>query len=296
VAYRDQEIDQVLGMAHHITFNSLSQWRKYRERVLCHPRRVSPALRINPEYSEVATLLYNPCRAGTRFGVRSEQITEADLEGLEGLHFHTMCEQNSDTLARTLEHVEARFGKWLGRMKWLNMGGGHHITRDDYDVDLLCGCVQRVKEKYGIEVYMEPGEAVALNTGYLVARVVDVFSEDSPRQVILDTSASAHMPDVLEMPYRPHIIGAGDPGEKEFDHVLGGLTCLAGDDIGVYSFDRPLNEAEPLVFTDMAHYSMVKNTTFNGVPLPSIATYDPDADHFSVIRKFGYTDFRDRLS
>jgi carboxynorspermidine decarboxylase len=226
----------------------------------------------------------------------ADRFTEADLDGLEGLHFHTMCEQGSDVLARTLPHVEAKFGAILRRMKWLNMGGGHHITREGYDLDLLCDCIKRMQDTYGVEVILEPGEAIALGTGYLVSSVVDVHTESDPRIVILDTSATAHMPDTLEMPYRPIILGGGDPGEKKVTHTLGGLTCLSGDVIGDWSFDQPLQEGDKLVFTDMAHYTMVKNTTFNGVPLPSIALFYPEFNRVQVVRQFDYLSYRDRLS
>jgi carboxynorspermidine decarboxylase len=296
VAYRDDEIDEYLTLSSHLTFNSFSQWRRFRDRLRTCGKAVSPGLRINPGYSEVKTALYNPCRPGSRFGMTADRFAGEDLEGLEGLHFHTLCEQNSDTLARTLPHVEEKFGPWLKGLKWLNMGGGHHITRADYDLDLLCDCIQRMQDRYGVEVILEPGEAIALGTGYLVASVVDVFSETEPRQVILDASATAHMPDTLEMPYRPVILGAGDPGEKSCTITLGGNTCLSGDVIGDWSFDAPLRVGDKLVFTDMAHYTMVKTTTFNGVALPSIALFHPEMNRVQVVKTFGYDSYRDRLS
>ncbi|MCA9246677.1 MAG: carboxynorspermidine decarboxylase [Planctomycetales bacterium] len=296
VAYRDDEFRWLSTVARHITLNSLSQWERLRSIARESASTASYGLRINPEYSEVKTELYNPCRPGTRFGVLAEHLRGADLNGIEGLHFHTMCEQNSDTLARTLEQVEAKFGDLLHPMRWVNFGGGHHITRPDYDVDLLCECVTRIAEKYQVQVYLEPGEAVALNTGFLVASVLDRFTSSGHEIAILDTSATAHMPDVLEMPYRPEILGGARPGEKPHTVTLGGLTCLAGDVIGDYSFDAPLKVGDRLVFTDMAHYTMVKNTTFNGVDLPSIALYDPASDAIHVVRRFGYEDYRGRLS
>ena len=296
VAYQESEIDEYLTLSSHISFNSFSQWRKFRGRVKSFGKKVSPGLRVNPGYSEVKTALYNPCRLGSRFGMTADRFAGEDLDGLEGLHFHTMCEQNSDTLARTLPHVEEKFGHLLKNMKWLNMGGGHHITRADYDLDLLCDCIKRMQDRYGVEVILEPGEAIALGTGYLVASVVDVFSDVEPRQVILDTSATAHMPDTLEMPYRPVIQGAGDPGEKPYTITLGGLTCLSGDVIGDWSFDQPLKEGDKLVFNDMAHYTMVKTSTFNGVPLPSIALFHPAFNRVQVVKSYGYDSYKDRLS
>jgi carboxynorspermidine decarboxylase len=294
VAYSEEEIFWFSTVATHLTLNSLSQWQRFRSLATRPTNVASYGLRINPEYSEVETDFYNPCRPGTRFGITAEQMRGADLEGIEGLHFHTLCEQNADTLARTLERVEHGFGDLLSRVKWLNMGGGHHISRHDYDIDLLCDCVARMREKYNVDVYLEPGEATALNSGFLVSTVLDRFRSGDQEVAILDTSATAHMPDVLEMPYVPTIIGAGGPGEKQHTIQLGGLTCLAGDVIGDYSFDQDLKPGDRLVFTDMAHYTMVKNTTFNGVPLPSIAIYDPDTDKIDVVRRFGYEDYRNR--
>ena len=294
VAYSAEELTWLAKVARHVTLNSATQLQAFRSIVV--EGAASFGLRINPEYSEVSTAIYDPCRPGTRFGITQTQLSGLDLTGIEGLHFHTMCEQNSDTLVRTLEHVERKFGDVLRQMKWLNMGGGHHITRHDYDVDLLCRTVQRIRDEYGVAVYLEPGEAVALNTGFLVATVLDRFRSSDTEVAILDTSATAHMPDVLEMPYRPEIIGAGDAGEKKYTVRLGGLTCLAGDVIGDYSFDAPVSIGQRIVFTDMAHYTMVKNTTFNGVQLPAIATYDPESETVNIAREFGYADYRDRLS
>jgi carboxynorspermidine decarboxylase len=294
VAYRESEWPALLDRAHHVTFNSLPQWRRFGPSAIA--AGVSCGLRINPEYSEVEHDIYNPCRPGTRFGIRAEALAQQDLTGVDGLHFHTMCEQGADVLDRTMARVEARFGPLLPRMKWLNMGGGHHITRKDYDLDRLCRIVSQVCRKYDVDVILEPGEAVALNAGYLVASVLDTFTSGNQRVAVLDTSASAHMPDVLEMPYRPDILGAGRPGERACSVALGGLTCLAGDVIGTYSFDQPPRVGDKLVFTDMAHYTMVKTTMFNGVPHPSIATFDPRGNRLRVVRTFTYEDFRNRLS
>jgi carboxynorspermidine decarboxylase len=296
VAYKSEELAWLATVATHITMNSLSQWQRLRATALALDNVASYGLRINPEYSEIETDLYNPCRPGSRFGVTSNQLQGVDLEGIDGLHFHTMCEQNADTLSRTLEVVEQKFGYLLRGLRWLNMGGGHHITRPDYDVDLLCQCIDRIQDTYNVQVYLEPGEAIALNTGYLVTTVLDRFRNGDRELAILDTSASAHMPDVLEMPYRPEILGGGLPGERADTVNLGGLTCLAGDVIGDYSFDELPRIGDRLIFTDMAHYTMVKNTTFNGINLPAIAVYCPETDAVRVVRQFGYEDYRDRLS
>ncbi|HHW22815.1 MAG TPA: carboxynorspermidine decarboxylase, partial [Clostridiaceae bacterium] len=283
-AYLEEEFDEILKYCDHIVFNSFDQWNRYRERAL-KSGKVECGIRINPEYSEIKTPIYNPCYQYSRLGVTLKNFRTDELEGISGLHFHTMCEQNSDTLERTVKVVDEKFGSYISRMKWINMGGGHHITREDYDIDLLIDSIMYIKNKYCVEVYLEPGEAIALNTGYLVATVLDIVN-NGMNIAILDTSAACHMPDVLEMPYRPNIIGAGMPDEYEFTYRLGGLTCLAGDVIGDYSFRQPLRPGDRLVFCDMAHYTMVKNNMFNGVNLPSIAVYN-EKDGMKVIRRFG---------
>lgn len=294
-AWSDAEMRELLPLVDHISFNSFAQWRRFRDLIARSGRPVSCGMRINPEHSEGATALYNPCSPTSRLGVRLRQFQGEALEGLEGLHFHTLCEQGADALARTLSAVENAFGFCMGAMRWINFGGGHHITRPGYDLDLLCRCIDRVRQRYAVEVYLEPGEAVALNAGWLVSTVLDVVNADMP-VVILDTSAAAHMPDVLEMPYRPEVIGAAPAGEKAWTCRLAGKSCLAGDSIGEYSFDAPLVPGQRLIFTDMAHYSMVKTTTFNGLRLPDIARYRPSRDAFQIVRRFGYEDFRTRLS
>lgn len=294
-AYADHEIPELVRLADHITFNSFSQWNRFKRVVQSSPKRVSCGLRINPEHSEVKVALYDPCAPCSRLGMTRAHFEGESLEGLEGLHFHTLCELNSDSLERTLKVVEQKFGPFIRRMKWINFGGGHHISRADYDVELLVRLVSSFRKRYEVQVYLEPGEAVALNTGVLVASVLDTFHHGMDI-AILDTSATAHMPDVLEMPYRPQIVGAAMPNEKKYTYRLGGLTCLAGDVIGDYSFDEPLKEGDRLVFLDMAHYTMVKNTAFNGVPLPSIALHDPLTGQTRVVRRFGYEDYKGRLS
>ena len=296
--YREQEMDEIVSVCDHVIFNSFSQLKKYRDRCL---GRTSIGLRINPECSTQGDhAIYDPCAPGSRLGVTLENFKKAlledpdALEGVEGLHFHTLCEQNSDDLERTLRAAEAKSGDHIGQMKWLNMGGGHHITREDYDVELLIRCVRRVKDTYGVEVYLEPGEAVALNAGYLVTEVLDVV-DNGIRTLILDASAACHMPDVLEMPYRPPLKDSGKPGEKAYTYRLSSCTCLAGDVIGDYSFDREIGPGDRLCFEDMAIYSMVKNNTFNGIGLPHIAVLSAGGD-CRVIRSFGYDDFKCRLS
>ncbi|CAM3248732.1 carboxynorspermidine decarboxylase [Sporolactobacillus spathodeae] len=293
-AFREEEFDEILRYADHIVFNSFSQWDKYKDRVRAASRKISCGIRVNPEYSEVETGLYDPCAPYSRMGVTAANFQTDDLEGIDGLHFHTLCEQNSDALAHTLEAVEEKFGRYLKQMKWINFGGGHHITRSDYAIDTLIGCITRMQERYGLEVYLEPGEAVALNAGYFVSTVLDIV-HNGMDLAILDSSATCHMPDVLEMPYRPKIIGAGEPGEYAYTYRLGGPTCLAGDVTGDYSFKKPLQVGDRLVFCDMAIYSMVKNNTFNGIPLPTIASYNA-AEGLCVIRRFGYENFKTRLS
>lgn len=291
-AYRDEEFDEIVSLCDHIVFNSVAQLRRFRAR--CGERSVG--LRINPQCStQEGHAQYDPCAPGSRLGVTADRLTADDLSLVDGLHFHTLCEQNADALAETLDAVEERFGTFLPQLKWLNFGGGHHITRADYDVPLLERCIRRMQERYGVTVYLEPGEAVALNAGYLVATVLDTVQNGDVTNLILDTSAACHMPDVLEMPYRPPLRDAGEPGERAFTYRLTGNTCLAGDVIGDYSFDQPLAPGDRLVFEDMAIYSMVKNNTFNGMPLPAIYAMDP-AGECRLIRRFTYSDFKERLS
>ena len=294
-AYKPEEITSLLEISDHLVFNSFSQWKRYREEVLAAPRKVSPGLRINPEYAEAVAEIYNPCAPGSRFGVLASQMTEGDLVGIEGLHFHTLCEQGADALERTLEHVIAKFDPYLKKMKWLNMGGGHLITRKDYDVPRLIRVIKEVQERYPqLEIFLEPGEAISSGGGVLIGSVIDIV-ENGMQVAVLDVSATTHMPDVLEMPYRPDVVGSGQPGEKAHAYRFGGPTCLAGDVIGDFSFDEPLQIGDQIVFEDMAHYTMVKSTTFNGVPLPSITCLREDGS-LKVAKKFGYKTFKYRLA
>ncbi len=293
-AYSDREFEELLRIADHIVFNSLAQWQYFKGAIDSSPRDVKCGLRVNPAHSEVKTEKYDPCGRGSRLGIVVDQFDETMLDGISGIHFHTLCELNSDALERSLLRIEEQFGPYLSNMEWVNFGGGHHITRKDYDVDLLCRLVSGFQQKYGVQVYLEPGEAIALNTGVLVSSVLDVVRNDI-EIAILDTSASAHMPDVLEMPYRPVITGADEPGILPHTYRLGGNTCLAGDVIGDYSFSTPLARGDKIVFEDMAHYTIVKNTTFNGINLPSIVRYNSETGQIRVLREFGYEDFRSRL-
>ncbi len=295
-AYGDSDFAELVGLCDHIVFNSFSQWERFRPVLARASRPISAGLRVNPGYSEVAVAIYNPCAPGSRLGIRRQAFEGKSLEGIEGLHFHCLCEENADALEHVLAHVEEQFSEFFGRLKWINFGGGHHVTRPDYDVERLVRIVTGFRARYPhLQVYLEPGEAVALNTGWLVATVLDVVEADLP-VAILDASAAAHMPDVLEMPYRPNVVGAGKPGEKAWTCRLAGLTCLAGDVVGEYSFEAPLKTGDKVVFLDMAHYTMVKNTTFNGARLPSIATWDEGGAGLRIIREFGYRDFKERLS
>ncbi len=294
-AYSPKDMEALLRFSNVIVFNSFSQWRRFRPVVKSFESPPRCGIRVNPEHSEGKVPIYDPCAPGSRLGVTRGNFERGALGGISGLHFHTLCEQNADALVRTLAAFEQKFGEFLPAMEWVNFGGGHHITRADYDVDLLCSAILDFKDRYPLHVYLEPGEAVALHAGVLVASVLDVIQNDMPI-AILDVSVPTHMPDVLEMPYRPEIVGAGLPQEKPFTFRLGGISCLAGDVVGAYSFDEPLEIGQKIVFLDMAHYSMVKTTTFNGVQLPSIALYDSDAGEYRVIRQFGYQDYRSRLS
>ncbi len=291
-AYRDDEIDRIIGYCDHIIFNSFSQLVRYRDRVLSRGRKAG--LRVNPEFStQKGHEIYDPCSETSRLGITLRNFRKDDLSGVTGLHFHTLCEQDSDALEATLDVVEEKFGDVLEKTEWINFGGGHHITRDGYDIPRLERCITRMRDKYGLTVYLEPGEAVALDAGYLVTQVLDI-TENDMTAAILDTSAACHMPDVLEMPYRPPLYGSGKKNEKRFSYRLGAQTCLAGDIIGEYSFDEPLKTGDRLVFGDMAIYSMVKTNTFNGMPLPGEYLLTADG-RLEKLNSFGYNDFKSRL-
>ena len=292
-AYREDEFNELLAYADHFVFNSPNQLRKFGPRA--REAGKSVGLRTNPRCStQEGHAIYDPCAPGSRLGTTLENFDEDLLPLLDGLHFHTLCEQNSDDLETTLKAFEKQFGQYLPQMQWLNLGGGHHITRSDYDVERLVHLVKGLRERYNVTVYLEPGEAVVLNSGFLVTEVLEVLHNDLDL-AILDTSAACHMPDVLEMPYRPPLLGSGEAGEKAYAYRLGGPTCLAGDIIGDYSFDAPLTEGTRLTFGDMALYTMVKTNTFNGMPLPAIVWRDLDGKE-TVVRQFGYEDFASRLS
>lgn len=291
-AYKEKDMEEILQVCDHIVFNSFAQWKKYRKQARKAGKECG--LRINPEHSTQEHAIYDPCAPGSRLGITPANFEETELDGITGLHFHCLCEQNADALEETLQAVEEKFGKYLYQMKWLNFGGGHHITRADYDVEKLKKLITYVQNKYQVQVYLEPGEAVALRAGYLITEVLEIVQNGNMQTAVLDTSAACHMPDVLEMPYRPPLYGSGEAGEKKYTYRLGGPTCLAGDIIGDYSFDEPLKEGDCLCFEDMAIYSMVKNNTFNGMPLPDIIAVHDD-DTWEVVKHFGYQDFKQRL-
>ena len=297
-AFKDEEFTDLLRVADHISFNSPTQWKRHKAAAQAAGRKISFGLRVNPEHAEVDVELYNPCASGSRLGtLRSEIKSAADLDGLEGLHFHTMCQQGSDVLERTVAAFEAKFGEFIPQLKWVNFGGGHHITREGYDLDRLVRIITGFRERWGqhIQVYLEPGEAIGIGTGVLVGTVLDLV-HNGVDIAIIDISATNHMPDTLEMPYRADIMDADLPGKLPHTYRLGSVTCLAGDVIGDYSFPSPLKIGQRLVFMDMSHYTFVKNTTFNGVPLPAIASFDPATGQTQVIRRFGYADYKNRLS
>lgn len=320
-AFKQEDMDELVKICDHIVFNSVNQLKKFKKQ--CIDAGVSIGLRVNPECSTQGEhAIYDPCSSGSRLGVTVSNLEDAIiaepglLDDVSGLHFHTLCEQNSDDLEKTLDALEASFGKYMGQMLWINFGGGHHITREDYDIDKLISCIERIRDRYNVMVYLEPGEAVALNAGYLVTEVMDIV-DNGIKTLILDASAACHMPDVLEMPYTPPLHGAVIASEEEVKEAMGmnevsesidkgckdshrflyrlsSYTCLAGDIIGDYTFDHEINIGDRLIFKDMAIYSMVKNNTFNGIPLPSI--YKLSGTECSFVKRFGYSDFKERLS
>jgi carboxynorspermidine decarboxylase len=297
-AFTREDLLQILAISDHVVFNSCDQLDRFEPEIraaLAARPGLEIGLRLNPEHSEGAVPLYDPCAPCSRLGVVHSELRDSSLEHVSGLHFHTLCEQDFPPLERTVRAFEARFGDLIPRMKWINFGGGHHITRPGYQIDALIALLRDFQSRWGVQVYLEPGEAIAYHCGVMVAEVLDI-THNGMAQAILDTSATCHMPDVIEMPYRPVITGAGDPGEFVHTYRLGGQTCLAGDVIGDWSFPEPLRVGSRIVFEDMAYYTMVKTTTFNGINLPSIAIWNSDSDALRVVRRFGYEDFRNRLS
>ncbi len=311
-AYRDADFAEILDRSSHVTFNSWSQWERFssviskqlpvtsNEPITDNQSRITEkpsfGIRVNPQYSEVATEMYDPAIPGSRLGATRNQLPDTLPDGLDGIHFHTLCENDSFTLERTLQALESRFGDLLHQAKWVNMGGGHLMTRKGYDTDHLIGLLKAFREKYDVDIIMEPGSAIAWQTGVLVSTVLDVFNSQGIDVAILDTSFAAHMPDTLEMPYKPRVLGAyHEPVDGKPTYRLGGMTCLAGDQMGDYSFDEPLQVGDRIVFDDMIHYTMVKTTTFNGVNLPAIGMVQTDGT-FKLIREYGYESFKDRLS
>lgn len=297
-AFGARDLEEILTFADHVVFNSCSQWLHFRERCLAAQRerpQLAFGLRINPQHSEGATPIYDPCAPGSRLGIPEEELTAEALEGISGLHFHTLCEQPFEPLARTVAAVEEHFAHWLPQMSWINFGGGHHITAPGYDIDGLVQLIRDFSRRHACQVYLEPGEAVAIGSGVLVTEVLDVM-QSGMQHAIVDCSATCHMPDTLEMPYRADISGADLPGVLAHTYRIGGLTCLAGDVMGDYSFGQPLRVGQRLVFEDMAHYTMVKTTTFNGTRLPAIAIWNSESNALRVLKTFDYADFRERLS
>jgi len=294
-AFKETEIDQISKISDHIVFNSFRQLKHFKNRVKEVNSNVSIGIRVNPDISTVDVDLYNPCAPFSRLGVTKKNFLFDEINGVDGLHFHALCEQNVDALEVVLKNFEEQFGHILGNLKWVNFGGGHHITREDYDVNGLINLLKNFKNRYkNLEVYLEPGEAVAWQTGVLVSRVLDIVNNGIDI-AILDTSAETHMPDVLAMPYRPDVRGSAKPNIKKHTYRFGGNSCLAGDIIGDYSFDEPLKIGDMIIFEDMIHYTMVKNTTFNGISLPSIIIHKEDGT-LKIVKEFGFNDYRDRLS
>lgn len=297
-AYPPQDIDEVLQLSDHVIFNSFQQWQRYQPQIQA-AKALRPhlefGLRINPEQPEGEFPIYDPSTPGSRLGIVRSEFRPELLNGISGLHVHNLCEQNVEPLERTIEALESKFGEFLPQMKWVNLGGGHHITRPDYKVERLIEIIKHFREKWGVEVIIEPGEAIALGTGVYVTEVLDV-TRNAMNLLIIDGSCTAHMPDVLEMPYRPALLHADLPNALAHTYRIGGLTCLAGDVIGDYSFEQPVQVGDKLVFLDMSHYTMVKTNTFNGVVLPSIVAWDSRSNEITVVKRFGYDDFKHRLS
>lgn len=299
-AYRCEDMEEITDICDHIIFNSVGQLKKYKD--FCHKKGVSIGIRINPEFStQEGHEIYDPCAAGSRLGITHKVLEDALadepalLDGVDGFHFHTLCEQGAEPLRDTLNAIYTKFDKYLKDRKWLNFGGGHHITRDNYNLPLLCNCINDAKTRFGVEIYLEPGEAAVLNAGYSVTTILDKTVSGNVTNLILDISAACHMPDVLEMPYRPPLFTSGKAFEKKYTYRLGSCTCLSGDIIGDFSFDEEKNIGDKLIFSDMAIYSFVKNNTFNGMPLPDLVALKKDGN-LKLIKRFGYKEFKGRLS
>lgn len=295
-AFTDFDFQRVMESSSHITFNSLSQFEKFRHQVSSFERPISLGLRVNPEFSEVQTELYNPCAPGARLGITEEALGNKLPDGIEGFHFHTLCESSSHDLEKTLAAFEMRFGKFLHKLKWVNLGGGHLMTRKDYDTGHLVQVLKAFRSRWkNLSVILEPGSAFAWETGFLLASVVDIVENKGIRTAILNVSFTAHMPDCLEMPYQPKIRGAYQEAvDGKYACRMGGNSCLAGDYMGYWSFDEPLKPGDPILFEDMIHYTIVKTTTFNGVAHPSIGIWN-DTTGFSLLREFGYADYKNRM-
>ena len=293
-AFKEEELEEIASISHHLVFNSPAQFKRFALRAKEINPLLSLGIRVNPEFSQAPKEIYNPCGLYSRLGTTLENLDETILGQCDGLHFHALCEEDSDALEGVLKAFEEKFGRYIPKMKWINFGGGHHITRKGYDVDKLISLIQAFKSRYDVEVYLEPGEAVGWQTGPLIATVLDIV-HNGIDIAILDTSAEAHMPDTIIMPYRADVRGAGEAGEKAYTYRLGGNTCLAGDIMGDYSFDAPLQIGDRIIFEDQMHYTMVKATTFNGIKLPSIAIERANGE-IDVVREFGYEEFKGRLS
>jgi len=294
--YTDDEIDEIIRLSSHITFNSLSQFERFYPSILASGKSISVGLRVNPEYSEVTTALYNPCSPGSRLGILADKLGKTLPKGIDGLHFHALCESNPNELQKVLASFESRFGKYLSQVKWVNFGGGHLMTREGYDTELLIATIHAFKLRYPhLQVILEPGSAFAWDTGFLVSTIEDIVENKGTTTAILNVSFTAHMPDCLEMPYKPAILGASDEASGKPTYRMGGNSCLAGDYMGNWSFDQPLKVGDKVVFNDMIHYTMVKTCTFNGVKHPSIGVWN-DKSGFKLLREFGYEDYKNRLS
>jgi carboxynorspermidine decarboxylase len=297
-AYSEKDLTEILKISDHVVFNSFNQWQRFQDLLQTAKTKHTElkfGLRINPLHSEGTTSLYDPCAPGSRLGIPYPEFVGKDLTGISGLHFHTLCEQGYEPLNRTLAVFEDRFSEVLPQLEWVNFGGGHHLTDETYPIDKLITRIKNFQEKYAVQVYMEPGEAIAIHTGVLVTEVLDIVHNEHDI-AILDSSATCHMPDTLEMPYRAEVFNAGKPGEKNCDYRLAGMTCLAGDVMGDYSFNETLQPGQRLLFDDMAHYTMVKTTTFNGIALPVIALWNSATNEVRIIKEFSYDDFKNRLS